>query len=64
MSECNCKVIIDSTKTFAREGIARELMAQISDRERQIAHLSRQVDMLTLDLAIARGEINFEGVKK
>jgi hypothetical protein len=64
MSECNCQVIIDSTKTFAREGIARELMAQISDRERQIAHLSRQVDMLTLDLAIARGEINFDGVKK
>jgi hypothetical protein len=56
--------MIDRTKTFAREGIARELMAQISDKERQIAHLSRQVDMLTLDLAIARGEINFEGVKK
>lgn len=58
MSDCNCQCAIDTIKVTAREGVVRELMAQISDKERQIAHLERLVDMLNLDLAIARGELD------
>ena len=62
MTECNdctCRATLGEVKHYARQEIVRELMAQISDKERQIAHLERLVDMLTLDLAIARGEITF-----
>jgi hypothetical protein len=41
--------------------ITRELMAQISDKERQIYKLERLIESLTLDLAIAKGEINIHG---
>ena len=61
MSECTCQNAVNKIKAIAREGITRELMAQLSDKERQIVHLERQVEMLSLDLAIARGDINFGG---
>lgn len=60
MTNCICQCAIDEIKVTAREGIVRELMAQISEKERLIAHLERQIDMLVLDLAVARGDVTFK----
>lgn len=64
MTECTCQHAIDTIKATSREGIIRELMAQITDKENQIARLERLVDMLNLDLAVARGELNFSETKE
>jgi hypothetical protein len=61
MKECDCQCVINDIKATAREGVTRELMAQISDKERQIAHLERLVELLKMDLDVARGEITFSG---
>jgi hypothetical protein len=55
---------LEETRQVIRLDIIRELMAQISDKERQIYKLERIIDSLTLDLAIARGDINFDEVEE
>jgi hypothetical protein len=52
---------LEETRQVIRLDITRELMAQISDKERQIYKLERLIESLTLDLAIAKGEINIHG---
>jgi hypothetical protein len=52
---------LEETRQVIRLDIIRELMAQISDKERQIYKLERLIESLTLDLAIANGEIKIHG---
>jgi hypothetical protein len=52
---------LDEMRKAIRMDITRELMAQISDKERQIYKLERLIESLTLDLAIAKGEIKIHG---
>lgn len=55
---------LDEMRKAIRMDITRELMAQITDKEQQIYKLERLIDSLTLDLAIARGDINFDEVEE
>lgn len=52
---------LEETRQVIRLEITRELMAQISDKERQIYKLERLIESLTLDLAIAKGEVKIDG---
>lgn len=63
MTECTCQHTIDQLKLLAREGIIAELQYQLARCEEERDVMSRHIDRLTLELAIARGELHFGETK-
>lgn len=52
-NECNCQKAVDLIRIAAREGIVRELQFQLARCEAERDALSKRIDLLLADLAVA-----------